>query len=870
MPAGSKLIALLSTSFPLRSFTILCLARYSRHPFAGFSSAAVFHGRFHYVCNRPKLGFWSGAANQFHSEAVINEVCGETATSFSDSKNSHPWPEWSKLADLLVEKGYSDRCITSGDDDDSFLVDEDLPEEFLKAAEACLGFARDRPDILRLLAKKNIETVVLNGSPFLFKNGENSARRMKLFLTGEGSNELELEKAQTIDIMQYLLSYVYGPLSSSDGSNLKSDEVVEISVRKLLCELFNLSGTVWKPKTVDATLAELPLSNEQLSGHPGKYFETRSGDGIYPKIPGGSSTASENQPNASSNFTEKEYGKSIFNHRQGPEEIPSSQTRDRSLSNGGFIANSAQTSTSVSSKNVESWNSVQTSSTSNSQLSNETNAAYGSTNPSQPPSHLGNNYNTYYVGYTGKPTQPSGNLSTNSSTNYGGSTAKSSPLPGNSWNEHRSTSYNGYNLNSTQQYSDSSSNISTFYGGPTATSSQPPGNSWNNYNTSLAGYNLDSAQPSGTLWSNSNTPFGGSTANSSQPPSSDSWSNYNTANSTQPSNNSLSNSNRSYGESTPNSSQPPSGYQGNYSTRYDGYNNTSETGFTSNPSQPPSNSWNTYNTSPGAFNEKLKQPSSNSYSASTAYSPQPPNNSWNNYNTPYGEDVMKSTQPSSNYWSNSNASFGGPTVNSSWSPGNSWNNHNTNTANFTMTSRNSDNSYVGFNADSYRGYPANSSQTSSYSLNNSSTSYPGASANPPQLSSSTWNNSRESFPQASNGLPFHGQTRNAGVNANYGYSGKSLEGSCVKEPDPLDMSEEAKAERWFRRAAQIKDISELSQIPDEDFPQIMPMRKGVNRFVVSKRKTPLERRLASQQYKRSLPVVSAEPEKEPTVGEKEI
>lgn len=98
-------------------------------------------------------------------------------------------------------------------------------------------------------------------------------------------------------------------------------------------------------------------------------------------------------------------------------------------------------------------------------------------------------------------------------------------------------------------------------------------------------------------------------------------------------------------------------------------------------------------------------------------------------------------------------------------------------------------------------------------------------------------------------------------NIREGWTGKSLEGSAVKEPDPLDMSEEAKAERWFRRVAQIKDISELSQIPDEDFPSIMPMRKGVNRFVVSKRKTPLERRLTSPQYRRNLPIVSSDPVK---------
>lgn len=103
-------------------------------------------------------------------------------------------------------------------------------------------------------------------------------------------------------------------------------------------------------------------------------------------------------------------------------------------------------------------------------------------------------------------------------------------------------------------------------------------------------------------------------------------------------------------------------------------------------------------------------------------------------------------------------------------------------------------------------------------------------------------------------------------NAKSNWTGKSLEGSAVKEPDPLDMSEEAKAERWFRRVAQIKDISELSQIPDEDFPSIMPMRKGVNRFVVSKRKTPLERRLTSQQYRRNLPIVSSEPVKKESDG----
>ncbi|CAK9150177.1 unnamed protein product [Ilex paraguariensis] len=64
-------------------------------------------------------------------------------------------------------------------------------------------------------------------------------------------------------------------------------------------------------------------------------------------------------------------------------------------------------------------------------------------------------------------------------------------------------------------------------------------------------------------------------------------------------------------------------------------------------------------------------------------------------------------------------------------------------------------------------------------------------------------------------------------NVRSGWTGKSLEGSAVKESNPLDMSEEAKAER----------------------------------FVVSKRKTPLERRLTSPQYRRNLPIVSSDPMK---------
>lgn len=62
------------------------------------------------------------------------------------------WPEWRKLVDYLVAGGYYDRqdsVAVGEEDDDSLLAGEDLTEEFVMAAQACLSFARDKPDLLR-------------------------------------------------------------------------------------------------------------------------------------------------------------------------------------------------------------------------------------------------------------------------------------------------------------------------------------------------------------------------------------------------------------------------------------------------------------------------------------------------------------------------------------------------------------------------------------------------------------------------------------------------------------------------------------------------------------------------------------------------
>ncbi|KAK6151427.1 hypothetical protein DH2020_014062 [Rehmannia glutinosa] len=59
-----------------------------------------------------------------------------------------------------------------------------------------------------------------------------------------------------------------------------------------------------------------------------------------------------------------------------------------------------------------------------------------------------------------------------------------------------------------------------------------------------------------------------------------------------------------------------------------------------------------------------------------------------------------------------------------------------------------------------------------------------------------------------------------------------------------------KSERWFKKMAELHDVKDLpSAVSDEDFPEIMPMRKGENRFVVSKKK---DRSLTSPKYKRQV------------------
>lgn len=60
---------------------------------------------------------------------------------------SHPWPEWFRLLESISLAGYFNP--NSNNIEDECIVNENLPMEFVNAANSCLAFARDRPDILR-------------------------------------------------------------------------------------------------------------------------------------------------------------------------------------------------------------------------------------------------------------------------------------------------------------------------------------------------------------------------------------------------------------------------------------------------------------------------------------------------------------------------------------------------------------------------------------------------------------------------------------------------------------------------------------------------------------------------------------------------
>ncbi|MQL95400.1 hypothetical protein Taro_028062 [Colocasia esculenta] len=864
MGGVSKLLLLLSTPFPR-----LCprtpffrLVRPCHFPVTSLPAALGAPCRFPSYFAHPWYGLPTNLVRLMQTQASVRVDCGEPSVSHAGHKVSfHPWPEWLEMVQHVTAGGYVDRRVppAQGEDDDSFLVSEELSEEFRKLAGACLLCARERPDLLRSLSKRDIEVLVENGSPFLFKNGFNTIRRMKSFLGGDGSeleNEtfnvksiyqarllyvsqvLESDQACTVDVMRYLLSYAGN--STRTGDETRSGELVESSVRNLLHELVKISGGIREPNVTESTAWHNSLGYEQSPQPLRQNIEMKRGDWICHKCnfmnfarntkclecdearPKRQLTGGEWECPQCDFFN---YGRNMTCLRcdcKRPGEILSSKPSIGQLLNSGNVDRTEiEHRLAENDEKAERWFSKVSQLDDSSDLSS---AIADEDFPEIMPLRKGTN--RFVISTRKTPLERRlSNAQYRSNLGNGGSYL-GKDLPGRIESDKMSEATISQTLDRILGHSSAASGTSKDAGNHSVNGEPSTSASRFTYQSRDSGYVPSSANQfhkeqrtfEGPQRANEplhSADFNNLTASEDVTNQTAKWSN-GSAQIPDVSNVQNATSDNGFPRIMPRHGEENQFNinRGDHSLTSPHYKRRIAMDQANNPNFVPFVPF-----PPDYFAKKDKQPKagpSREMSATeTSYSATVENG----INTPQGFE-----ENTSGY-----SHVGGA---NSIGQGNGWNSG--------LSRTNLDGSKVAHQTNNiwnnHTGSGAFARGVTSDGVSASGNLNPQQTVNP-QKTTENWK---------------------------HGFPGKSLEGSAVTEPDPLDMSEEAKAQRWFRRVAQIKDISELSKIPDEDFPEIMPMRKGVNRFVVSKRKTPLERRLTSTQYRRNLPIVSSEPGKDPT------
>eukprot|EP00268_Persea_americana_P040555 TRINITY_DN402_c2_g1_i1.p1 TRINITY_DN402_c2_g1~~TRINITY_DN402_c2_g1_i1.p1 ORF type:complete len:891 (-),score=182.09 TRINITY_DN402_c2_g1_i1:722-3394(-) len=880
---ASKSLLLMSISSPLPLLS-LRLSRHSTVSLARFS--APLTRRLASAKPRTRLGFGFSirASEQIHTQVDVREDYAEpNGGGFSaNSRVSHPWPEWEKFLEILCSGGYSDRemAVASPDEDDAFSVFEDLPAEFVRAANACLCFARDRPDLLSSLSQKDIEVVVENGSAFLFKNGMDSTRRLRSFLGGNGSN-VELVRATTVDVMRFLLSYACNPLIASVSPNLNNRELVETAVRNLLNELSHMTRPVQKPGLSEP----MPKFSDGYGQSPRNFrqnIEMKRGDWICPKcsfmnFARNMKCLDCNEPRPKRQLTGGEwecpqcnffnYGRNAVCLRcdcKRPGENPfgasgpgSGSAYGQTLNGTNSKKSDSESRLAANDEKAERWFSKvsQMDNMADSTVADEdfpeimplrkgVNRFVVSTRKTPLERRLENAQYRRNLGNNGSPEVgndfQAGNMGAATSDNTAESsisesldrilrrssavseTNKSVPektdSPSATGTEQRFTS-SQYRQSIGSQRSDSG--YVPFVPLPSDMFAKPQ-----NSNTERESDNSDSVSTKAGEFSPDSVPRGSSAGTSRD--------NLLTPNQEIP----------TESDREKEQAEKSERWFKKVAELHDVTDLASAISDEDFPEIMPmrkgenrfvvSKKKDRSLTSP-QYKRRMAMEQSNS-SNFVPFVPFPPD-----------YFAKKDKQPENGVpteKASSETLFPEKVPDMPKKPETS----NIGSVNFDNQQTNTYQRSAGF--------PANN-----LNENKVDAAYRGPAVNSAQQSNNLRTNPGVSWSSGLSGKERTGgsSTQQSENTQNRQFTGKSLEGSLVKEPDPLDMSEEAKAERWFRRVAQIKDISELSQIPDEDFPSIMPMRKGVNRFVVSKRKTPLERRLTSPQYRRNLPIVSSEP-----------
>ncbi|KAJ0976226.1 hypothetical protein J5N97_018191 [Dioscorea zingiberensis] len=230
----------------------------------------------------------------------------------------HPWPEWIELMERLAGQKYFELGTRSNDEDQfakdvgidlSSIRDEtgyDFSRDWITVRNACMNFGRDRFDILRSLARKDLQTLVGHGCPSLEPKVVFSAKLLRKYVhidEGDVCSSCNLrntcgrgyiltrkeDEARTLDVMRILLTYgfdhVKGTVENKPLTKMKSVKTV---VRKLLHEVVKLSAVPIDPNLPPPVIKKPPPKVKQPPPPPKKRVgrddvEMKKGDWLCPK-----------------------------------------------------------------------------------------------------------------------------------------------------------------------------------------------------------------------------------------------------------------------------------------------------------------------------------------------------------------------------------------------------------------------------------------------------------------------------------------------------------------------------------------------------------------------------------------------------------
>ncbi|XP_022886194.1 zinc finger protein VAR3, chloroplastic isoform X1 [Olea europaea var. sylvestris] len=298
MTVTSRLYTLLGTSI-LRSslsFTQVPPLRFCKL-FPSSSISLCFHR-------------YSSYAVTLDSEStIISANSIEPELSVNSNHQYHPWPEWVHFVDRLKTKGYliESAAVTPPStvvSEDGGGMDRAAYTEMGLLKDACLRFGRDRFDIFKSLSTEDIQAVVDKGCPNLFRKAVNSAKRLRAYLKldeGDVCGACNLRgscdkayvlvndsegAARTVDIIRILLLYALDPLVISGGEKPPGRELIDLSARKLLSKMMELSETPPDPelsKPVVIASQKKKQSSDSVVDERSRNVEMKRGDWMCTK-----------------------------------------------------------------------------------------------------------------------------------------------------------------------------------------------------------------------------------------------------------------------------------------------------------------------------------------------------------------------------------------------------------------------------------------------------------------------------------------------------------------------------------------------------------------------------------------------------------